>query len=96
MEQLEHRIIHKNGDVKWVRNTPVPRYDLEGKLIAYDGLIVDITERKKAEEALRESEKKLQSLYNSMTELMALHEVVYDRSGKAIDYRILDCNPLLR
>jgi signal transduction histidine kinase/CheY-like chemotaxis protein len=28
-----------------------------------------------------------------MTELMALHEVVYDRSGKAIDYRILDCNP---
>jgi PAS domain S-box-containing protein len=93
IEPLEHRIIHKNGDVKWVRNTPVPRYDREGKLIAYDGLIVDITERKKAEEALRESEKKLQSLYNSMTELMALHEVVYDRSGKAIDYRILDCNP---
>lgn len=92
-EPLEHRIIHKNGDVKWVRNTPVPRYDREGKLIAYDGLIVDITERKKAEEALLESEKKLQSLYNSMTELMVLHEVIYDTSGKAIDYRILDCNP---
>jgi PAS domain S-box-containing protein len=93
IEPLEHRIIHKNGDVKWVRNTPVPRYGREGKLIAYDGLIVDITERKKAEEALLESEKKLQSLYNSMTELMVLHEVVYDTSGNPVDYRILDCNP---
>jgi PAS domain S-box-containing protein len=93
VQSLEHRIIHKNGDVKWVRNTPVPRYDKEGKLIAYDGLIVDITERRKAEAALLESERKLQSLYNSMTELMALHEVVYDTSGKPVDYRILDCNP---
>jgi len=49
-EPIEHRIIHKRGDVRWVRNTPVPRYDREGRLIAYDGLIVDITERKLAAE----------------------------------------------
>ncbi|MBI5098077.1 MAG: PAS domain S-box protein [Nitrospirae bacterium] len=62
IQPLEHRIIHKNGDVKWVRNTPVPRYDKDGKLIAYDGLIVDITERKKAEEEkLRLQEQLLQS-----------------------------------
>lgn len=55
---LEHRIIRKDGVVRWVRNTPVCQYDAEGKLIAYDGLIQDITDRKLAEESLRRGEEK--------------------------------------
>jgi PAS domain S-box-containing protein len=54
---IEHRIVHKNGTTRWVRNTPVPRYNEQGKLIAYDGLISDITAYKQAEEArLHQSE----------------------------------------
>jgi PAS domain S-box-containing protein len=49
---IEHRIMHKNGSIRWVRNTPVPRYDEQKGLASYDGLVVDITERKAAEEAL--------------------------------------------
>jgi PAS domain S-box-containing protein len=49
---LEHRIIHKNGSVRWIRNTPVPRKSPEGRLVAYDGLVYDITDRKQAEEQL--------------------------------------------
>jgi PAS domain S-box-containing protein len=52
---LEHRLIHKDGSIRWVRNTPVPRYDEQGRLIAYDGLITDITGRKRAEEQLKAS-----------------------------------------
>lgn len=55
---LEHRIIRKDGVVRWVRNTPVCQYDAEGKLVAYDGLIQDITDRKLAEESLRRGEEK--------------------------------------
>lgn len=54
---IEHRIIHKDGPVRWVRNTMVPRYDESGRLSAYDGLITDITEHKKLEEQLRQSQK---------------------------------------
>ncbi len=50
MEPLEHRIVRKDGDIRWVRNTPVPHYDSQGILLSYDGLIQDITERKQAEE----------------------------------------------
>ncbi|MCS6809593.1 MAG: PAS domain S-box protein, partial [Candidatus Kapabacteria bacterium] len=57
-EPLEHRIIHKNGSIRWIKNTPVLRIADDGTLIGYDGLISDITERKEAELALRESEER--------------------------------------
>jgi two-component system cell cycle sensor histidine kinase/response regulator CckA len=55
---FEHRIVRKDGAMRWVRNTPVCQYDAEGKLLAYDGLIQDITEHKITEAALKESEEK--------------------------------------
>jgi PAS domain S-box-containing protein len=50
---LEHRIIHKDGSLRWVRNTPVPHYDNHGVLIAYDGLVSDITVQHLAQEEVR-------------------------------------------
>lgn len=55
---FEHRVVRKDGVVRWVRNTPVCQYDGRGKLITYDGLIQDITEKKLTEDALRASEEK--------------------------------------
>ncbi len=56
---FEHRIVRKNGTVRWVRNTFVPHHNERGTLMSYDGLLQDITGRKQAEEALRESEERL-------------------------------------
>ncbi|MCJ7604348.1 MAG: sensor domain-containing diguanylate cyclase [Desulfobulbaceae bacterium] len=49
---IEHRIRKKDGTIRWVSNTPVPHYDIHDNLISYDGLILDITERKQLEEKL--------------------------------------------
>lgn len=46
---LEHRIIHKNGTSRWIKNIVVPVYDEQHHLLGYDGLVVDITARKQAE-----------------------------------------------
>ncbi len=49
---LEHRILHKNGTVRWIRNTVVPQKDNQGGVMSYNGVISDITERKVAEQLL--------------------------------------------
>ncbi|MBM4147646.1 MAG: PAS domain S-box protein [Lentisphaerae bacterium] len=54
---IEHRIIHKNGSIRWVRNTIVPHRNARGELVHYDGLVEDITDRKMAEDGLREGER---------------------------------------
>lgn len=51
------------------------------------------TEQKKAEQALRESEEKYRTLFNSMTEGFTLCRVVYDSAGKPYDFLVLDANP---
>ncbi len=55
--QIEHRILHKDGRVRWVRNTVVHHYDEEGVLARYDGLIEDITARKFADQRQKENER---------------------------------------
>ena len=67
---LEHRIIHKNGTVRWVKNVPVIRHDDHEHFAAYDGLISDITERKLAEKALRLSEEKYREMFERAVEGM--------------------------
>lgn len=51
-----------------------------------------LAETKRAEEALRESEEKLNALFTSLTEMVVMHELVLNKAGEAIDYRINDCN----
>jgi len=50
VQPIEHRILRKNGIMRWVRNTVVPHYNSQDKLLSYDGLIRDITKRRQAEE----------------------------------------------
>lgn len=49
---IEHRILHRDGSTRWVRNQRVLRYNPEGRLAGYDGLVSDITGRKLAEERI--------------------------------------------
>ena len=46
---LEHRIIHRDGSTRWIRNTIVVSKNEQGIPVAYDGLINDITDRKRVE-----------------------------------------------
>jgi PAS domain S-box-containing protein len=73
---LEHRLIHKDGSIRWVKNTVVPRMDKNGRLTAYYGVISDITERKLAEEQIRQCRDHLEEIVKERTlDLMRAKEV---------------------
>jgi two-component system cell cycle sensor histidine kinase/response regulator CckA len=79
-QPIEHRIIRKDGAMRWVNNTPVPHFDVQGNLVSYDGLIRDITERKRIEEALQESEARHRTVLEANPDPV----VVYDMEGRTI------------
>jgi len=56
-------------------------------------LLSVIEDQKAAEDQLRKSENNFRSLYESMNEGVALHRLLYDQTGKAVDYVIESVNP---
>jgi signal transduction histidine kinase len=63
---MEYRIRHKNGTWQWHSQSGAPIRDAGGNVVAYLGICHDITERRKAEEALRQANKNL-SLLSGIT-----------------------------
>lgn len=50
--QLEYTLINKDKDIIWVQDTASITYDTSGEVLFYDGIVEDITARKKAQEEL--------------------------------------------
>lgn len=83
--KLEHRIHHKDGSQRWIRSTLVPYRDSDGVLLAYDGIISDITDRKLAEIQLRESEERFSQLFLQHEDAIILFRLE--------TFEIIDANP---
>ncbi|VVB53857.1 Methyl sulfide methyltransferase-associated sensor [uncultured archaeon] len=64
----EYRIIAKNGAVRWIDDRTVIEREKDGNITHYQGIIIDITERKHTEEAIRKYNKELEES-NRMKEL---------------------------
>lgn len=59
---IEHRLLMADGRIKWVNEVCRTEYDSKGKPWRSIGVVQDITQRRQAEENLRESEKKFREL----------------------------------
>lgn len=81
---LEYRIVAKDGTIRWLSHICRPIHDAAGSFLGVRGSNSDITERKRAEETLRESEERFRSLVEQALDGIFLHD---------LDGRIIDVNP---
>jgi two-component system cell cycle sensor histidine kinase/response regulator CckA len=72
---IEHRIVRKDGQIRWVRNHPIVERDAAGRVLSYDGLVRDVTERRLAEDALRASEQHYRHLFDAGGDAIYVHEL---------------------
>jgi PAS domain S-box-containing protein len=91
-EDVEYRVQHADGSWRWHVSCGDAFKDSAGTFF-YHGIARDITERKKTEEAMRESEERFHSLFNNMTEGFELGEIILDDKGIPVDFKFLEVNP---
>src|SRR5262249_31734561 len=63
--ELEYRIVHPGGAVRHIHSTGHPILSPSGELIEFFGTVIDITERDRAEDELRASERKYRDLVDT-------------------------------
>jgi PAS domain S-box-containing protein len=57
--RMEYRLRRHDGEYRWLLDIGVPRFDQDRAFMGYIGSCIDVTERKRGEEVLRESEQRL-------------------------------------
>jgi PAS domain S-box-containing protein len=73
----------------------IPDFDEENSNVrGFYALVQDISESKKAEQNLRESEERYRMLFESIDQGFCLCEVIFDENEKPVDYRFLEVNPV--
>ena len=85
--------VRKDGKRVEVSVTVSPIKDSFGKVIGASTIARDISERKRAEEAIRQSEVRYRTLFDTLIEGFCTIEVIFDAGGKPVDYRFLEINP---
>ena len=72
--RLEYRVRTRDGREKWVWEQGRGVFDANGALLALEGFITDVTERKLADQALRASEAKYRTLIENLTQSIFLKD----------------------
>jgi PAS domain S-box-containing protein len=87
-QDWEMRLVRADGTRFWASLHAAPAENLE-----YWITFIDISERKQAEEALKEINNNYRLLFQNLPAGFALHEIIINTEGRPCDYRFLEINP---
>ncbi|MDD1669634.1 MAG: PAS domain S-box protein, partial [Methanomicrobiales archaeon] len=84
----EYRIVRPDGEVRWIGAWGDTSYDEAGKPLRMSGICIDISERKQAEDALRESEERYRIIVETANEGIWITDA--DRGTLFVNRRMAD------
>ncbi|MBE9183900.1 PAS domain S-box protein [Microcoleus sp. LEGE 07076] len=71
-DDIDYRIKHKNGEWRWVHDrSTIFKRTPEGQMKQVIGSVLDITDRKRAEECLQQQNELLQTIFNNVPVMLA-------------------------
>ena len=84
---IEYRIIHADGSIRWVYEKGQGMFDEQDKLLWLNGAIVEIGERKKAEQALKQEQNLLRSLIDNIPDVIFYKDAngIYQAGNSALE-----------
>ena len=71
---VEYRIVRPDGELRYLREIGDPFFDAQGKFVRSNGVIQDVTPLREAEEALRESERRLKAIADHSPTVICLKD----------------------
>jgi PAS domain S-box-containing protein len=90
--RLTKRYLHKNGSFIWADVSIAVQRDSDHKPLFLITTIVDITERKLAEDALQKKSREMQLIFKNMTNAFIIWKSVFNENGKYISFRFGEFN----
>src|SRR5439155_581230 len=72
---FEYRIVRPDGSVRWILRRSFPIRDNDGQVLRLAGIGQDVTERKRVEAEVRQSEERYRDLVENSRELICVHDL---------------------
>jgi PAS domain S-box-containing protein len=92
-EYVNIPLVNAKGETEYFEGVYLSKHNRDSEIDGIIGYIRNVTEKRRMENALIESEEQYRLLFEGMSEGFAVHEIILDEKGEPCNYRFLSINP---